>query len=104
MAGLQVIGISDHAPYFGSEEDHPYPRIAMSKREFPAYVAEVLRLKEEYKGRIEVLLGVESDFFPEHLATYRQIYNRYPFDYIIGSVHHSGGDRIFNRHRWQGPH
>jgi len=101
-AGLAVIGISDHSPYFGSEQDHAHPQIAMAKSEFPNYVAEVLRLKEQYRGKIEVLLGVESDFFPEHAELYRNIYRQYPFDYIIGSVHHSGGVSIFNRNRWKG--
>jgi histidinol-phosphatase (PHP family) len=99
--GLHVIGISDHAPYLASEDDHPNPRIAMAKSEFPGYVSEMLDLKEQYRGRIEVLLGVESDFFPEHVNLYRDIYARYPFDYVIGSVHHSGGDRIFNRNRFK---
>lgn len=102
QAGLAVIGISDHSPYFGSEEDHAQPGIAMAKSEFPRYVAEVLQLKKEYEGRIEVLLGVESDFFPEHAAAYRKEYAKYPFDYIIGSVHLSGGVSIFNRNRWKG--
>lgn len=100
--GLQIVGISDHAPYFGSSEDHANPKIAMAKSEFPNYIAEIIQLKKEYRGRIEVLLGVESDFFPEHIELYRNMYNQYPFDYIIGSVHHSGGDRIFNRNRWDG--
>lgn len=100
--GLKVIGISDHSPYFGSKEDHAHPQIAMAKSEFPRYVAEVLRLKEEYRDKIEVLLGVESDFFPEHAETYRKVYEQYPFDYIIGSVHQSDGVSIFNRNRWKG--
>lgn len=101
-AGLQVIGISDHSPYFGYADDHAYPRIAMAVSQFPGYIAEIIRLKEEYAGRIEVLVGVESDFFPEQLALYRTVYEQYPLDYIIGSVHHSGGDRIFNKARWNG--
>ncbi|MFD2610844.1 histidinol-phosphatase [Paenibacillus gansuensis] len=100
--GLQVIGISDHSPYFGSGVDRPHPGITMAKSEFPNYVKEVLKLKEEYKGKIEVLLGVESDFFPEHIETYRKEYEKYPFDYIIGSVHQSGGVSIFNKKRWNG--
>jgi histidinol-phosphatase (PHP family) len=100
--GLKVIGISDHSPYFGSEKDQEQPGIAMAKSEFPRYVAEVLSLKEEYKDKIDVLLGVESDFFPEHVETYRKIYEQYPFDYIIGSVHLSGGVSIFNKKRWNG--
>jgi histidinol-phosphatase (PHP family) len=101
-AGLGAIGISDHSPYFGSEEDHPEPGIAMATSEFANYVDEVLRLKAKYEGKIEVLLGVESDFFPEHAEVYRSIYEKYPFDYIIGSVHRTRGVSIFNRKRWKG--
>lgn len=100
--GLSVIGISDHSPYFGSKVDQEQPLIAMAKSEFPHYVAEVLRLKEEYAGRIDVLLGVESDFFPEFAHYYKEAYAQYPFDYIIGSVHLSGGVSIFNKKRWNG--
>ncbi|MCR8645235.1 histidinol-phosphatase [Paenibacillus sp. N1-5-1-14] len=99
--GLDVIGISDHSPYFAEKKDQAWPEIAMAKSEFPRYIEEVLKLKEEYAGRIDVLLGVESDFFPEHLDQYRTEYEKYPFDYIIGSVHRSGGVSIFNRNRWK---
>lgn len=100
--GLSVIGISDHSPYFGHKEDQPQPLIAMAQSEFPNYVQEVLNLKREYEGKIDVLLGVESDFFPEMADIYKQEYSKYPFDYIIGSVHLSGGVSIFNRNRWKG--
>lgn len=101
-AGLSVIGISDHTPYFGHEEDQPFPRIAMSKQAFAGYVEEVLKLKQEYAGRIDVLLGIESDFFPEHAGAYRNTLNQYPFDYVIGSVHSVGEVSIFNKNRWKG--
>jgi histidinol-phosphatase (PHP family) len=100
--GLQVIGISDHSPYFAHEKDHPEPGIAMAKSEFAKYVEEVLKLKAEYEGRIDVLLGVESDFYAEHAEIYRSVYEKYPFDYIIGSIHQVGGVSIFNRKRWNG--
>ncbi|WP_018393583.1 MULTISPECIES: histidinol-phosphatase [Bacillaceae] len=100
--GLDMIGISDHSPYFFSEEDHLYPGIAMAKTQFSEYVSEVLQLKKEYSGKIDVLLGVESDFFPEHADLYRQQYDLYPFDYIIGSVHVVDGVNIFKRGRWEG--
>ncbi|MCP1357803.1 histidinol-phosphatase [Aneurinibacillus migulanus] len=100
--GLAIIGIADHSPYFTYEEDQAFPGIAMGKSEFPKYVTEVLRLKEEYSGKIEVLLGVESDFFPEHVEAYRRCFAPYPFDYIIGSVHKVDGVSIFNKKRWNG--
>jgi len=99
--GLHVIGIADHTPYFSKPEDHALPNVAMAKSEFPKYVNEVLRLKEEYKGKIEVLLGIEADFFPEQVKDYRPYFDKYPFDYIIGSVHQVDGISIFNRRRWK---
>lgn len=100
-AGVNAIGISDHSPYFAEEADRAQPGIAMAKSEFAHYVEEVLRLKRQYEDRIEVLLGVESDFFPDGLGEYRLIYEKYPFDYIIGSVHQTRGISIFNRNRWK---
>lgn len=99
--GLQVIGISDHSPYFGEKKDHPWPKITMAKSEFPHYIAEVLQYKKQYADKIEVLLGVESDFFPENVDVYKAIYDKYPFDYIIGSVHKTNGISIFNKKRWR---
>ncbi|MDQ0257358.1 histidinol-phosphatase (PHP family) [Evansella vedderi] len=95
--GLSVIGISDHSPFFWSEEDQYKPGIAMAKSDFQNYINEVLALKEEYEGKIDVLLGIESDFFPEHIEIYKQAYEKVPFDYIIGSVHFSGGKSIFDK-------
>ncbi|ANY65173.1 phosphoesterase [Paenibacillus sp. BIHB 4019] len=99
--GLQAIGISDHSPYFGHKDDRPFPGIAMAQSEFDNYIKEVLELKAKYEGRIEVLLGMESDFFPERLPAYRDAYEGVPFDYIIGSVHQVSGVSIFNRNRWE---
>jgi histidinol-phosphatase (PHP family) len=99
-ADMQVIGISDHSPFFAHESEQQFPQIAMAKQEFPLYVAEVLQLKQQYASKINVLLGVESDFFHEHAEIYRLQYAKYPFDYIIGSVHVSGGVSIFNKNRW----
>ncbi|MEK8127924.1 histidinol-phosphatase [Paenibacillus filicis] len=98
--GLSIIGISDHSPFLASEENQLNPAIAMAKSELPEYVAEVLRLKEQYRGKIEVLLGIESDFFPEHAELYKRVYAEYPFDYRIGSVHVSSGKHIFDKTRW----
>ncbi|WP_410514149.1 histidinol-phosphatase [Paenibacillus sp. BR2-3] len=100
-AGLGVIGISDHTPYFGSPSEQAFPHIAMAKSELAAYVNEVLSLKKEYEGVIDVLLGIESDFFPEHAMLYQKTLSAYPFDYVIGSVHNLGGVSIFNKGRWK---
>ncbi len=49
-------------------------------KETSSYIAEIKRLKLEFKDKIEVYLGVEEDaFYP---------LNRNDFDYIIGSSHY----------------
>ncbi len=98
--GLQILGISDHSPWFYREDAYS-SRIVMPKEEFSHYVNEVLELKKEYENQIEVLLGVESDFVPSHLQLYQSVYEQYPFDYIIGSVHATNNMSIFNRDRWK---
>ncbi|MDR0268298.1 histidinol-phosphatase [Paenibacillus sp.] len=100
-AGLHAIGISDHAPHFGEKEEQAFPHIAMGKSELANYVQEVLQLKREYEGKIDVLLGIESDYFPEHADVYRKVLSDYPFDYIIGSVHSVGKVSIFNKNRFK---
>lgn len=45
-----------------------------------AYIDECRRLQEKYKDKIELLCGIERDFYAD---------NQYPdLDYIIGSVHY----------------
>jgi histidinol-phosphatase (PHP family) len=100
--GLRTIGLSDHSPFFGELVDRALPHVAMGKSEFERYIGEAHALRREYQGRIEVLVGVESDYFPEHAATYRSVYQRYPLDYVIGSVHVLDGVELSNRERWVG--
>lgn len=102
--GFDMIGISDHSPHFYSSEDRLSPT-TMAQSEFSNYVQEVLQLKEEYKEKIDVLLGVESDFFKEYIDIYKKIYQQYPFDYIIGSVHYMHGsmfgpNKVSDKHIW----
>ncbi|WP_184665505.1 histidinol-phosphatase [Texcoconibacillus texcoconensis] len=98
--GLDFIGISDHSPFFYSEEDQLYPKIAMAKSDFQRYIDEVIRLKDKYRDQIHVLLGVESDFFPNHIDIYKEQLLKQPLDYVIGSVHYVDEENIFKKGRW----
>lgn len=48
---LDMIGISDHSPYFNSLEDQLYPKISISKSEFAAYGRKFYMLKKYIKIR-----------------------------------------------------
>lgn len=71
--GLTKIGFSDHS--FLSFD----PDCCMSYDRYSAYQDEIRTLKEKYQDSIEILCGIEQDFFSDHPAE--------GFDYIIGSVH-----------------
>jgi histidinol-phosphatase (PHP family) len=71
--GFDTIGFSGHSPLRGCDN------WCMSEERVFLYVEEINRLKEKYKGWINILCGVEQDFYsPEPQVDY---------DYRIGSVH-----------------
>jgi histidinol-phosphatase (PHP family) len=100
-AGVTTLGFSDHSPFFAEPQDQAKPGVAMATSQFDEYLAEAVRLREEYRGRIHLLVGVESDFFPEHADAYRARYRRAPLDYVIGSVHVLDGVDLFRPSRWE---
>lgn len=87
--GLDMFGFSEHSP---RPPAYRYPDDYREKiiSGFPAYVAEVLAEKERYRGRMDVLLGVEMDYFPGEEAFTRETLAAHPFEYAIGSVHFQG--------------
>lgn len=96
--GAKVIGLSDHSPlYHLGDDPHPAPGTAMAWDEFPRYFEEMTQLKQEYQGKIDVRLGVESDYILGWDDHYRNLWKQYDFDYIIGSVHWIGRWNIFHR-------
>ena len=98
--GLTEIGISDHAPIYWMDGNDPLPTIAMAKNELDGYVEEVLKLKEKYAGQIAVRLGIESDYIEDMDDVYAKVFEKYPFDYVLGSVHHVFKVNVFERSRW----
>lgn len=81
--GLDEVGISDHMPLLYCED----PELAMSGEELPLYVERVLELKERFRDRITVRLGIEADYHPETQDERRRMIEAHPWDYVIGSVH-----------------
>lgn len=96
-SGLDEIGLSDHSPiYHLGPDPHPRPQTAMSQVELPHYVAEMVRIKEAFTGRIQVRMGVESDYVLGWDEHYRRLWAQYPLDYVIGSVHWLDAWSIFS--------
>lgn len=69
--GFSSIGFSEHVFVHFSPE---------KAQNLANYRAEILSLKEEYKGIFDIFCGLEYDFYSDFDTT--------PYDYTIGSVHY----------------
>ena len=71
---LLQIGISDHSYTFF---DTSY---CIKQNKIEEYKKEILNLKQKYKNKINVLLGIEQDYYSTESVQ--------GYDYVIGSVHY----------------
>ncbi len=62
-------------------------RVRMAPEQFNEYVALVGEAADAAPEGFDVLLGLESDFFPGMEPWLRELHQRAPFHYILGSVH-----------------
>lgn len=62
-------------------------RVRMAPEQFNEYVGLVTEAADAAPDGFEVLLGLESDFFPGMEGWLRVLHDRAPFHYILGSVH-----------------
>ena len=88
---LTTIGFSDHVPM-------PFPdgfqsgfRCKLEKLE--DYVNTLLALKDEYKDKINVLIGFEAEYYPELFSAMMKMLSPYPIDYLIMGQHFVGNER-----------
>jgi HisJ family histidinol phosphate phosphatase len=82
-AGLKGIIFTCHCPM----PNGFWPTIRMSESEFDIYVAMVQRTADAFKGKLDVRLGIESEYYPgceEYIAALHQ---RADFHYVLGAVH-----------------
>jgi len=59
----------------------------MEEREFNTYLAIVERARVKMAGRVEVLLGLESDYAPGMEAYLEKLHARAPLNFVLGSIH-----------------
>jgi histidinol-phosphatase (PHP family) len=90
-AGVTDVGLTDHLWLYFAPPSGRDPRWAIPEEQFDAHYAEMLEVREEYRGRIDVRVSVEADFVAGHEDALLAILSRYDFDYVLGSVHFMDG-------------
>lgn len=84
LRGLKGIIFTCHAPLpNGWSAD-----VRMRDDEFGTYVAMVERARKIFAGRLDVRLGLESDFVPGLEPWLTELHQRVPLHHVLGSVHY----------------
>ncbi|MBP5340851.1 MAG: histidinol-phosphatase [Bacteroidales bacterium] len=79
--GFDALGFSGHGPV-------PFEnKFSIKDDQYLNYCNEVRALKEEYKDRIDISLGLEIDYIPGMLEDFAQLIEKGGLEYVIGSVH-----------------
>jgi histidinol-phosphatase (PHP family) len=92
--GLSEIGFTDHIPLYFLPERERDPRLAMREDQLDGYVREVEELRQEFRGAIEVRLGLEADYAEGHEEKLARWLARADWDLVLGSVHWVDGGWI----------
>ncbi|MDD6094710.1 MAG: histidinol-phosphatase [Clostridia bacterium] len=91
-AGIRVLGCSDHTPYVGFDGDY-YSGFRMRPEALEDYVNSVNSLKEEYKDRIEIHLGLEAEYYPRLFEGFLRFIEPYGIEYLILGQHFPDSDQ-----------
>ena len=90
--GMEEICFTDHVDY-GIKKDwdegsikyrgeEPYANV-----DYPAYVSKIKELRSLYDAQIRIKLGLEFGMQTHTIPRYEALFARYPFDFIILSIH-----------------
>lgn len=66
--------------------------VRMAPEQFDDYVAMIAATRAKFAGRLDVRLGLESDFYPGVEPWLEKLHARVPLSHVLGSVHYQVGD------------
>lgn len=89
-SGIQKLGFSDHTPYWFSEGH--YSSFRMYPEQLPEYVDTVLALGDRYKGKMEIRLGLEAEYYPAFFPELLSRLKDTPVQYLLLGQHYIGNE------------
>lgn len=88
--GLQVLGFSDHTPYwFGGDY---YSTFRMYPEQLEDYVNSVLRVRSAYAGEIQIPLGLEAEYYPAYFSGMLDRVRDAGIEYLLLGQHFVGSE------------
>lgn len=108
--GLDEVCFTDHVDYgikrdWDDQEGMSYrcggvgepARIALSNVDYDAYIAAIRNLQVRYREKVALKIGLEFGAQVSTIPQYRRLFSRYPFDFIILSVHQIDNKELWNQ-------
>lgn len=91
--GMDEICITDHVDY-GVKEDWDSgavieyrDRDPLANVDYPRYMRQIRKMQVLYGDKIKIRIGMEFGMQMHTVPRYEELFHRYPFDFIILSVH-----------------
>jgi histidinol-phosphatase (PHP family) len=86
--GFKGITFTCHCPL----PDGFSANVRMAPGQFDDYVQMIAATREAFAGRLDVRLGLESDFYPGVEPWLERLHARVPLSHVLGSIHYQVGD------------
>lgn len=83
--GLKTLGFADHSPMIFEGDYYSGFRIKLNEAE--NYFSSLCALREEYKDKIKILIGVETEYYPASFKEHLRYLSAFPLDYMILGQH-----------------
>ena len=84
--GFSELGFSDHTPWFFDVPGY-YSTFRMRPEQLEDYVTTLLALREEYRGRLSLHIGLEAEYYPRLFPKLLDFLRQFPLDYLILGQH-----------------
>jgi histidinol-phosphatase (PHP family) len=108
--GIDELCFTDHVDY-GIKKDWDEPgetvcrvggsgepdAMVLNNVDYPKYVAQIRELQAKYGDKISIKLGLEFGVQAHTIERYEKLFARYPFDFIILSVHQVDDKEFWNQ-------
>ena len=88
--GIRVLGFSDHGCWKYDSKFRSHIRMELS--EFEEYYESLSNLREKYQDQIEILIGMECEYFPKYMDWLKAFIKEKKLDYVILGNHYDTTD------------
>ncbi|MBP5639501.1 MAG: PHP domain-containing protein, partial [Victivallales bacterium] len=80
--GLDGIVFTEHAPMIFDLGHH-----FLTEDELALYLELGEKCKEAYRGRLDITVGIEADYFPDNMEHLSRLIDKYRIPYVSASIH-----------------